>query len=97
MEGVMVGAPTYEVRLFPPIWNVLEMARHKRIFGRKAAYFGTYGWSGGALKEFKRLAEELKWEVTQTFEVQGMPDRNDLAKAEEWAEKFALSLLQNQG
>jgi flavorubredoxin len=97
MEGVMVGAPTYEVRLFPPIRNILEMARHKRIFGLKAAYFGTYGWSGGALKEFRQLADELKWKVMDTFEVQGMPDKNDLARAEEWAEKFALSLLQNQG
>lgn len=94
MNGVIVGAPTYEGRLFPPVATILEMAKHKRIFGRKAAYFGTFGWSGGALKDLKRLAEDLKWEVTHTLEVQGMPDSRDLAKAEQWGEEFASFLLQ---
>ncbi len=94
MNGVIVGAPTYEGRLFPPITAILEMARHKRIFGRKAAYFGTYGWSGGALKDLKRLAEEMKWEVTHTLEVQGMPDSSDLERAENWGQEFASFLIQ---
>ncbi|MCX7974038.1 MAG: FprA family A-type flavoprotein [Candidatus Aminicenantes bacterium] len=93
MEGVIIGAPTYEVKLFPPVAAILEMARHKRIFGRKAGYFGSYGWSGGALKDFKGLADELKWKVTHTLEVQGMPDKDDLARAEEWGEQFASSLI----
>lgn len=96
MNGVIVGAPTYEVRLFPPIVAILEMARHKRIFNRKVGYFGTYGWSGGALKDLRRLAEEVKWEVTHTLEVQGMPDKNDLARAEQWGEEFAYSLLKGK-
>lgn len=95
MEGVLIGAPTYEVRLFPPVASVLEMARHKRIFGRKAAFFGTYGWSGGALRELQKLADELKWKITHTFEIQGMPNKDDLARAEKWAEEFASSLIQS--
>ncbi len=38
-SGVVIGAPTYEVRLFPPVAEVLNMALHKRILSRKAAYF----------------------------------------------------------
>jgi len=94
MEGVIIGAPTYEVKLFPPVAAVLEMARHKRIFGRKAAYFGTYGWSGGGLKDFLRLAESLKWNVTHTLEIQGMPGPEELSRAEKWGEEFASSLLE---
>lgn len=88
-EGVIVGAPTYEVRLFPPVKAVLDMAAHKRIFGRKAAFFGTYGWSGGAFKEFQRIANELKWTITHNLEIKGMPGKEELEKAENWGEAFA--------
>ena len=30
--GVMIGAPTYEVSMFPPVEGVLNMAAHKHIF-----------------------------------------------------------------
>lgn len=93
MEGVIIGAPTYEVKLFPPVASVLEMARHKRIFGRKAAFFGSYGWSGGALRDFQKLADGLKWQITHTFEIQGLPGKIDLTRAEKWGEEFASSLI----
>ena len=34
-QGVMVGAPTYEAGLFPPVASVLEMAAEKRIMNKK--------------------------------------------------------------
>lgn len=92
-EGVIVGAPTYEVKLFPPVAAALEMALHKRIFRRKAAFFGTYGWSGGAFKEFQRLAADLKWNITHNLEIRGIPGKEELDRAEKWGEDFARSLL----
>ena len=87
--GVMIGAPTYEVKLFPPVAEVLNMAANKRIMSRKAAYFGSYGWSGGALRELKKIIEPLKWDLLETFEFIGGPTREDLAKGEELGRKFA--------
>ncbi len=49
-KGVVVGAPTYETTLFPYMQNVLEKAALKSIKNKKAVYFGSYGWSKGALK-----------------------------------------------
>ena len=49
-KGVLVGAPTYEVSLFPPVAQALGMVAHKRIMHKKAAYFGSYGWSRGAAR-----------------------------------------------
>ena len=51
-RGVMVGAPTYDAAMFPPVAQLLEMADHKRIRGRRTAYFGSYGWNGGARRHF---------------------------------------------
>jgi flavorubredoxin len=91
-KGVVIGAPTYEVSLFPPMTHVLEMASVKRIMNKKAAYFGSFGWSGGALKEVKAHAEKLKWEITKTMEFQGGPTDEDLKNGRAFGKEFAASL-----
>jgi flavorubredoxin len=87
--GVMIGAPTYEVKLFPPMTEVLNMAISKRVLGRKAAYFGSYGWSGGALKEVKLIIEPAMWELGETFEFIGSPKPDELVKGQEFGRRFA--------
>lgn len=91
-SGVVVGAPTYEVSLFPPVAEVLTMAARKHIKNKKAAYFGSFGWSGGALKGLKNIVEPLRWEISDTFEFQGGPTVEDLARAEAFGRRFAESL-----
>ena len=63
-SGVLVGAPTYEGALFPPMAHLLDMVARKRITDRKVAYFGSFGWSGGARREIANWAEDLKWDLT---------------------------------
>jgi anaerobic nitric oxide reductase flavorubredoxin len=91
-NGVMVGAPTYEASLFPPVANVLEMAKQKRILNKKAARFGSYGWSGGAQKHFEKIVEPLKWDLNDSFEFIGAPTKDELKKGEEFGFKFAETL-----
>ena len=91
-RGVIVGAPTYEGALFPPMTHVLDVAARKRIQKRKAAYCGSYGWGGGGGTEFNRLAEALKWEVVDTFTFRGGPTMQDLKEAEEFGLRFAQGL-----
>jgi anaerobic nitric oxide reductase flavorubredoxin len=88
-RGVMIGAPTYEVSLFPTMAEVLNMAAHKRIRQKKAAYFGSYGWSGGALKGVQKIVEPLKWEIVDSFEFMGSPTKEDIETAKEFGRKFA--------
>jgi len=87
-SGVMIGAPTYEVKLFPPMAEVLTMAVNKRALSRKAAYFGSYGWSGGALKDIKRIIEPAKWELGETIEFIGSPKPEELVKGHEFGRRF---------
>lgn len=91
-SGVMIGAPTYEVKAFPPMAAALTMAVNKRILNRKAAFFGSYGWSGGALREVKKIIEPAKWDLADTFEFVGSPTAEDLKKGEEFGCKFAESI-----
>jgi len=94
-RGVVVGAPTYEVSLFPPVAEVLRTAVHKRVKGKKAAYFGSYGWSGGALREMKKIIEPLKWDLTDTFEFIGGAAEEELKRAEEFGYNFGREILKS--
>ena len=91
-SGVLVGAPTYEGDLFPPMAYVLDLAARKRIQNRKLAYFGSYGWSGGARREITKLAETLKWDLTEAWEFPGGVTHERLKEGEELGYRFAMSL-----
>lgn len=93
-KGVLVGAPTYEVSLFPPVAEVLNMASLKHIRHKKGAFLGSYGWSGGALRKVQKIVEPLKWEFVDTLEFAGGPTREDLQKAEKLGEKLAEEVKQ---
>jgi len=84
-----VGAPTYEGSLFPPMAQVLDMAAHKRIRNKQVARFGSYGWGGGAQRDFERIIEPLKWELVESFEFIGGPTEEDLEHGEEFGARFA--------
>jgi len=62
------------------------------MYNRKAAYFGSHAWAGGAEREFRALAEELQWEVLDTFNFVGTPSREELTKAREFGRTFASKL-----
>jgi len=91
-SGVLVGAPTYEGGLFPPMAHVLDMVARKRIQHRKLAYFGSFGWSGGARREITTLAERLRWDLDEPWEFRGGPTREDLIKGRKLGYQFAMSL-----
>jgi flavorubredoxin len=91
-QGVIIGAPTYEVSLFPPMAEVLHMVARKRIQNKTAAYFGGHGWSGGALRELTKILEPLKWDIVDTLHYVGTPKNADLKKAEEFGRNFAERL-----
>ncbi len=87
--GVMIGAPTYEVTLFPPVAHVLDIAIHKGVKNKKAARFGSYGWSGGAQRHFEKIIEPAKWDLVDSFEFNGGPTKEDLKKGEGFGAQFA--------
>ena len=88
-KGVMIGAPTYETSLFPPVAEVLQMAALKRIRNKKTAMFGSYGWSKGALTEMKKIIEPLNWSLDMSLEFPGGLSREKLEKGRQFGADFA--------
>ncbi len=79
--GLIFGMPTYEYRMFPPMAHVIDILDRSHVKKRKVFRFGSYGWSGGAQKQFKELTESLNWECMEPSEWQGAPSDEDIENA----------------
>ncbi len=82
--GIIIAAPTYEYKLFPPVAAALNELGRKRITGKVAFRFGSYGWSGGAENELNEIVErnKMKWDFIESVEFEGAPKEEDLIKVE---------------
>jgi len=92
-KGVLVGAPTYEGKLFPPMTQALEMAVLKHVKFKTCGYFGSYGWSKGALRTMDAIVTPAKWEMFETFEFHGGVTHARLKEAEAYGRRFADALI----
>lgn len=82
--GIIIAAPTYEYKLFPPVAEALNEVGRKRITGKTAFRFGSYGWSGGAEKELAEIMErnKMNWDMIESVEFEGAPKDEDLVRVE---------------
>jgi flavorubredoxin len=79
-SGVVLGMPTYEYKMFPPMATVVDELGRKKALNRKAFRFGSYGWSGGAAKELEEIQERfrMKWDFLEPVEFKGAASQEDL-------------------
>jgi flavorubredoxin len=75
--------------------DALMMADRKRVKNKKAAYIGSYAWSGGAQKNFERLAEKMAWEVVGSIGFIGGAKEDDLARAREMGAVLARAVKED--
>lgn len=80
-EGIILGMPTYEYRMFPPMAHVIDLLDRSHIKNRLTFRFGSFGWSGGAQKQLDELTAKLNWTFLNPVEFQGAPKEEDKAKA----------------
>ena len=59
--------------------HLIRFLENKRLKDRIAGIFGSYGWSGGAMKGLTYFVKRMKWELLEPFvEVRGAPFAEDL-------------------
>ena len=62
-RGIIVGSPTLNREVFPSVAAFLTYMKGLKPFNKVAAAFGSYGWSGEAVRKIVQVFEELKFEV----------------------------------
>ncbi len=90
--GLILGMPTYEYEMFPPMAWVIDMFRRKKIWNKKVLRFGSAGWSGGAQRELTALTEKLKWEFVEPIEWKGAPGEIELELATQRSQELAKAV-----
>ncbi|MFX1259804.1 MAG: FprA family A-type flavoprotein [Promethearchaeota archaeon] len=87
--GLIIGCPTYELEMFPPMKYFMELLIKKHMWYKKVLFFGSYGWSGGALKDFEILSKNLNWEIFNPIVFRGHPSAEQIKIGEIAAARLA--------
>ncbi len=91
--AVIVGSPTINNGLFPTVSDFLTYMKGLKPKNKVAAAFGSYGWSGEAVKLINHEFEEMKFEVIDPgIRIQYVPDDKGLNACHNLGEKIARAL-----
>jgi len=62
-KGLIIGAPTYNNKIFPEIEYLLSKIEGRDIKNRYFGYFGSFTWASAAVKLIAQFAENAKFEI----------------------------------
>lgn len=91
-KAVLVGSPTINYGISHAIAGLLEMIRGLRFKKKKAAAFGSYGWSGEGPKQIHDHLQKSGFEmVSDPLGILWNPDRHTVADCEAFGRQFAMA------
>lgn len=93
--ALVLAMPTYEYKMFPPMAQILDLFERKHFTGKKVFRLGSWGWVGGAKKEYEDKIANFKWTSVESVEWQGVPSAEDLARLTEKGRELAKMVKEN--
>ncbi len=92
-KGLVLGSCTYNMELFPPMKQLVNAIENRMMVNRKIGIFGSYTWSGGALKELQEFAGKSKCErVGPVIEAKSSPTAEDIDRCVELGMNMAKAV-----
>jgi flavorubredoxin len=80
-RAVIMGSPTLNNQMFPSLMDTITYIKGLKPINKIAAAFGSYGWSGEAVKFINKEFEAMKFEIVDPgIRVQYVPTPDDLKK-----------------
>ncbi|MBD3184983.1 FprA family A-type flavoprotein [Candidatus Poribacteria bacterium] len=90
----VVGSPTINNNMFPTVADLLYYAKGLKFQNLIGAAFGSYGWTGEAVKHINEILEEMKVElVSDGIRARYVPDDEALGQCHELGKTIAQELL----
>lgn len=94
-KAILVGSPTINNGFSYAIAGILEMIKGLKFKNKKAASFGSYGWSGEAAKLIKEFLEESKFAIVNDgIRVNWAPDQETIEQLREYGRKFVEEIAE---
>jgi flavorubredoxin len=91
--AIIVGSPTLNNNMFPTVADMLVYMKGLRPRNKLAAAFGSYGWSGEAVKLINAEFEAMKLEIADPgLRIKFVPDNDGLEQCFEWGQKIGTAI-----
>jgi flavorubredoxin len=91
--AIVVGSPTLNNGLFPTVSDFLTYMKGLKPQNKVAAAFGSYGWSGEAVKLINKELEAMKFSLVDPgLKIQYVPNEDGVKACRELANKIAQAL-----
>jgi len=91
--ALVIGSSTLNNGMLPQMADLLHYMRGLRPANKIGAAFGSYGWSGEAVKLINTIMKEMKFRVLDPgIRVQYVPTQDDLKKCVDLGRKVAKAL-----
>ncbi len=89
-KSILVGSPTINQNTLLPVYKMFSVMNPIRDKGKKAAVFGSYGWSGEAVKIIENQLRALKLQVVmEGFSGKFSPGQEKQKQLVEFGRAFA--------
>jgi flavorubredoxin len=93
--ALIVGSPTINNNIFPRVADTMTYLRGLRPNNLIGASFGSYGWSGEAVKQLNQYLTDTGVELLdEGIRVKYVPNSDDLNKCYELGLKIGKALLE---
>ncbi|MGI6168633.1 MAG: FprA family A-type flavoprotein [Christensenellales bacterium] len=76
-DVVAIGSPTVNRDVLPPVWDVLLGLSPYTCKGKKALSFGSFGWSGEAVRYVERRMKDCAMQTMPALSVKLKPREQD--------------------
>ena len=92
-KAILVGSPTINNGYLYSVGGLLEMIRGLKFKNKKASSFGSYGWSGEAIKQISAHLNDAGFSLANDgFRTLWVPDKEAEQKCILFGEDFAKSI-----
>lgn len=89
-RGIILGSCTYNNSLFPPMRSLINFIEMNNLKNHTLGIFGSFSWSGGAVKALKEFGEKGDYDLIDTVvEAKCSPSGDDLDGCGEIAREMA--------
>jgi len=95
-KGIVLGSCTYNTKLFPPMDTLVHTLDNDRLTGRVLGIFGSYSWSGGAVKALSEYAQKCpNLHVDPVIEAKHAASTEDREKCAELGRNMAKEIARD--
>jgi flavorubredoxin len=89
-KAILIGSPTVNKAILSSMAGIMEEIKGLAFKNKKAASFGTYGWSGESVKVLSEMLDKAGFSVVNDgLKILWNPDEKAVAECLEFGRKFA--------